>query len=177
MRFIVVGTSGSGKSTFARTLAESQGCAHVELDDLFWGPGWTPKHPDDFAELARCAASGDRWVIDGNYSIVREIVWPRGTQVVWLNLNRATVMFRISTRTIWRAFSSEALWHGNRESVHQAFFSRKSILVWSATTYTKNKIKYAKLRAENAYPQLHWIELRSTAEAKAFLAQHSQTDA
>jgi len=177
MRFIVVGTSGSGKSTFARALAENQGCPHVELDDLFWGPNWTPKHPDEFEELARRAADGDRWVIDGNYSPVREIVWPKGTHVVWLNFGRTTVMLRVLRRTVWRAVSRQPLWHGNRESVRQAFFSRKSILVWSATTYTKTKIRYAKLRTENAYPHLQWFELRSAAEVEDFLVRHARTDA
>ena len=40
-RVNVVGTSASGKTTFARALAERLGVRHVELDALHWQSGWT----------------------------------------------------------------------------------------------------------------------------------------
>ncbi|HCU2021331.1 TPA: AAA family ATPase [Pseudomonas aeruginosa] len=40
LRVVVVGTSGAGKSTFSAALAARLGCTHVELDRLYWGPGW-----------------------------------------------------------------------------------------------------------------------------------------
>jgi adenylate kinase family enzyme len=36
----VVGSTGSGKTTFARALAEKLGVPHVEIDALFWQRGW-----------------------------------------------------------------------------------------------------------------------------------------
>ena len=72
LRVIVIGTSGCGKSTFAKALAASQGSRYVELDDLFWAEGWTPKPQIEFIELTRLAAQGERWVMDGNYSVARE---------------------------------------------------------------------------------------------------------
>ena len=45
-RFNVVGSSGSGKSTIARAIAQALQIPYVELDALFWKRGWQ-ESPDD----------------------------------------------------------------------------------------------------------------------------------
>lgn len=40
MRYIVVGTSGAGKSTFAQALAGSIECPYIELDRLYREENW-----------------------------------------------------------------------------------------------------------------------------------------
>ena len=171
MRYVVVGTSGAGKSTFAQALATALDCPRVDLDDHFWGPNWTPRPTGQFEAAAHQAAAGERWVIDGNYSVVRDIVWPRATHVVWLDYSRATVMARILRRTFWRVLTRAPLWQGNRESWRRAFLSRESIIVWSATTWAKNRIKYARLRDDAALSHLAWVHLRRPREAAAWLRQ------
>lgn len=47
-RINVVGTSASGKSTFARALAEKLGLAYIELDNLFWLDDWQQSADADF---------------------------------------------------------------------------------------------------------------------------------
>lgn len=176
LRFIVIGTSGSGKSRFAQALAVCRGCAYVELDELFWSEGWEPRPQHQFIELARLAAQGEHWVMDGNYSVAREAIWSRGTHVVWLNFSRGTVLLRVLRRTVWRVITRQALWHGNRETIRKAFFSRQSILLWAANTYDKNKHRYAQLRVDNPYPHLVWTELRHPREAAAYLRQHAPVE-
>ena len=85
-RVSVVGNSGSGKSTLARELAASLGVAHIELDSVFHQPGWEPLPEDEFQRLVTARTSENGWVIDGNYSAVRPIVWARADTVVWLDL-------------------------------------------------------------------------------------------
>ena len=69
-RVVVVGTSCSGKTTFAHRLANILGSQCVELDSLYWRPEWTPR--PDFEQDVLAAARQARWVIDGNYSRVRD---------------------------------------------------------------------------------------------------------
>ena len=77
MRVSVIGTSGSGKTTFAGALAEALGARHVDLDAINWQPGWTDlnaRDPEEFRRRVGDAVAGDVWVSCGNYSKVRPLV-------------------------------------------------------------------------------------------------------
>jgi adenylate kinase family enzyme len=84
-RINVVGTSGSGKTTFAIELARRLDVPHIEIDEMFWGPGWTPTSRDALRERLAAALDGPAWVVDGNYGSVRDVVWSRADTVVWLD--------------------------------------------------------------------------------------------
>jgi adenylate kinase family enzyme len=168
-RCVVVGTSGAGKSTFARKLATIAGGAYVELDDLHWDADWTERQRADFEARVVAATAGERWVVDGNYSSVRHVTWARATDIVWLNFGRTVVWSRVIRRTLWRGATRQELWAGNRESLATAFLSKESILLWSFTTFGKNRRKYAAARASGEHPHLRWHELRSPREGRRFL--------
>jgi len=68
---VVVGTSGSGKTTFARRLAAGLGIPHVELDALHWEPEWTEATDEVLRARVAEATAQDAWVVDGNCSRVR----------------------------------------------------------------------------------------------------------
>jgi adenylate kinase family enzyme len=165
----VVGTSCCGKTAFARRLAQAWGAPRIELDALYWGPDWAPKSKADFRRLVQAAASGPRWVADGNYGSVRDLLWPRATTVVWLNYGFVTIFARALCRTVRRIISREPLFAGNRESLRGAFFSRDSILLWVITTFHRHRRDYASLRKGGEFGGLEWIEFRRPAEAEAFL--------
>src|SRR5438132_8383373 len=84
-RVVVVGTSGSGKTTLAREIARRLSLPHVELDAVHWGPGWTEPPVELFRQRTQEALQGDRWVADGNYGKVRDLVWGRAEMLVWLD--------------------------------------------------------------------------------------------
>jgi hypothetical protein len=70
------------------------GASHVELDSIFHQPGWTPLGDEEFRARVAEATAADRWVVDGNYSVVHGIVWDNADSVVWFDLPYATVLFR-----------------------------------------------------------------------------------
>ena len=168
-RTVVVGSSGAGKSTFARALAEARGCALVELDELYWGPGWKPKPQAEFLRLVQEAAAGEAWVAAGNYSLARERLWSRATSIVWLDLPLPQVFWRGLRRTVARAASGEALFHGNRESFRTSFLSRDSILWWILSTHGRRRREFAALRASGAFAHLQWHHARDARAAAAIL--------
>ena len=99
-RVAVIGSTGSGKSTFARKLAGKLDFQVIELDALHWEPNWTPVELDLFKARVAKAAWTDRWISAGNYSKVRDILWPRATHIVWLDYAFPIVAFQLVRRTL-----------------------------------------------------------------------------
>lgn len=173
MRYVVIGTSGAGKSTFAEALAKAMDCPCIELDQLYWGPDWQPVPRSSFEYAVREFIAGESWVADGNYSAVRDLLWSRATHIVWLNFGRTTVFPRLLWRTIRRVTLRTRLSHGNRETLRLAFFSRDSILLWTYATFAKNRIKFNNLRRNPRYAHLQWTEMTRPSQAEDFLKRVS----
>jgi adenylate kinase family enzyme len=169
-RVVVIGTSCVGKTTFAQALARVLSFPHVELDALYWQPNWIPRPSEEFRALTAQALSQDRWVTDGNYGVVRDLIWSRATTVIWLNYGFPLVLWRALTRTVRRVLTQEELFSANRESLRLAFFSRDSILWWVLTTFHRRRKQYRVLFDRRTSPQLVYVELRNPSEAKHFLA-------
>jgi adenylate kinase family enzyme len=138
-RFVIQGPSGSGKSTLAAALATRMNAPHLELDAVFHQSNWTPIEVETFRSTVAAFAEQDRWVIDGNYSHVRDIVWPRAHVIVFLDISKSIVMTRVVKRTLRRLVRREELWNGNRESLRNVMSTNpaKNIVLWSWTTHAK----------------------------------------
>jgi adenylate kinase family enzyme len=171
-RVSVVGNSGSGKSTLGAALAARLGVPYVELDSIFHQPGWTELPRDEFRARVEAETAGNAWVIDGNYTAVRDLVWARADTVVWIDLPRPLVMRRIIARTVRRAVFRQELWNGNREpsSNWLTLDPERSIIMWSWTQHAKYRVRYADAMADPALAHLTFIRLRSPAEVRAFLS-------
>ncbi len=169
-RVAVVGSSCSGKSTFARSLAVVLGAPHVELDALFWEPGWTAAAPETFAARVTAAVATQTWVVDGNFSAVRELVWAKADTVVWLDPPLATVLRRFFARSISRALSREPLWNGCYETLGNSIFSRNSLLIWILSHFAEHRRVYAARMADPAFAHLRFLRLRTARDANDLLA-------
>ena len=169
-RIAVTGTSGSGKTTFARRLATRLGVPHVELDALHWGPNWPEADPATFRARVAGSIAGDAWVVDGNYSHVRDLYLSRVDTIVWLDLPLRVCLWRVTRRTFTRARSREDLWGtGNRESWRKQL-SRDSLLWWVVTTHGRRRRENAVRFGALADAGVTVLRFRSTAEADAWLS-------
>lgn len=168
-RISVVGTTGSGKTTLAAALARRLGIPHFEMDALYWGPNWSGTPPEILRPRVAAALAGEAWVIDGNYSIVRDIILSRADTLVWLDYAFPVIFWQLFLRTLRRALRREELWAGNRERLGTAFFSRDSILWWAIQTYRRRRRQYSALLADPAYAHLIFVRLRTRAAMRAWL--------
>ena len=164
-RIIVVGVTGSGKTTLARGLAWRFALPHVELDALYWGPGWTPASPEVFRARTAEALRGEAWVADGNYHIARDIVWSRATTFVWLDYSLPVILWRLTRRSLRRVFTREELWHGNRERLREQFFSRNSLYFWALKSYWRRRREYPAALRQPEHAHLAVVRLRSPRAA------------
>jgi adenylate kinase family enzyme len=172
-RVAVVGTSCSGKTTFAKALAAQLQVPHIELDALHWRADWVPAPHEAFRQAVAVATSAERWVSDGNYSTVRDLVWGRATTVIWLDYAFALVLRRAVYRTARRALLREELFSGNRESLRKALLSRDSILWWVVTTWGRRRREYRNLFEPGAFAHLEVVTFASPREADRFLRRNA----
>ena len=166
-RVVVVGTSCAGKTTLARRLAGILGSEHVELDSVYWGPEWTPR--PDFIQTVLGIAQEPRWVIDGNYSAVRDIIWRRSSAIVWLDYSFARVFSQALRRTARRIITRERLYSGNRETIRTALFDTDGIPWWVIRTHGKRRRDFPELFKRPEYGHAAVIQLDRPAAAEAFL--------
>ena len=171
-RIVVVGTSGSGKTTVARELAAALGVTHVELDALNWDPGWVDLNQtnrEKFLKRVKEAVAGDAWVVDGNYSSSRDLVWPKATAVVWLDYPLWLNLWRMVKRTIPRIVTKAPLWQGNTESFRQQFLSRDSMFLWVIKTHRRRHTSLPAILAQPEHAHLTVLRHRSPRETRTWL--------
>lgn len=167
-RIVVLGTTGSGKSTLSEQLSGLLGLPYVELDALHWLPDWQMQETEVFRQQVSDALNGDAWVVDGNYSKVRDIVWSRADTAIWLDYPLRIVYWRLFTRTLKRIWTQENLWNsGNKENFANQFLSRDSLFVWAWTSKARQRKNYPALFEENAH--LTVLTFRYPRETAAWL--------
>lgn len=168
-RVHVVGSSCSGKTTFARRLAAQLGVSHIELDELHWEPNWREPELDLFRNKVTNAVSGERWVVDGDYSRkLGPVVSGRATTTIWLDPPFVKILARFFKRSIARSLKREVLWNGCRESLRNSIFSRHSLLLWIIQNRKPKRLKLTSL--EKAPPPGQTVvHLRTQKEIETFL--------
>ena len=168
MRVSVVGSSGSGKTTFGKALASRLGIPHVELDAIFHQPGWTELPDDEFRARVRAATAGEAWVVDGNYGAVRPIVLERATTVVWLDYSRPRVMQQVIRRSVYRGLTQRELWNGNRENPRDWVRADHPIR-WAWSSHARKRSEYDARYRDTQYAQIDVHRFHNPGEARAWL--------
>ena len=171
-RVLVLGTTGSGKTTLAQTLSDRMGMHHLELDAYRHGPNWTETPNDEFRRNIRDALvsiDGNGWVVDGNYSVARDILWSNATTIIWLDLPFSVVFPRLILRTFGRAIRRTELWNGNRERLWEHFLTTDSLLLWAVKTHWSRRKRLETTFARGEYPHLKVIRFRRPSQLSGWL--------
>jgi hypothetical protein len=175
-RVSVVGTTGSGKTTLARALATALACPHVELDAVFWGPGWSMAELPIFRSRVAAIVAGDAWIVDGGYSAVRDLVWARADTVVWLDYPLPVTLSRLLRRITRRIRDGAELWPGtgNRETIRNQLFARDPLVWFAIRTHRGRRRRIAATLALPEYAHLFVHRFTRPADADRWLEAQRQ---
>jgi adenylate kinase family enzyme len=173
LRISVVGSSGAGKSTMAKALADALAIPHIELDQINWQPGWRDLNtfePDEFVRRVREAIAAPAWVSDGNYGRVQPLVRARATDVVWLDYPWALVIGRLLRRSLIRSATKREVWPGtgNRE-LWRNWLDRDSPLIFTLRHFHDRRRRYEATFASPELANLRVHRLRRPDEAGALV--------
>jgi hypothetical protein len=171
-RIALYGPSGSGKTTLSASLAEKLGLPLVQLDAVFHAhPNWVDLSVEEFrAQVsAFLAEHPQEWLIEGNYSFVRDLILPRADTAIWLDLPFTTVYRRLAWRTIWRSVTHGELYNGNKETMRQTFLSGDSMLIWGIKSWKAHRASMIDSLYTNP-PNAKVYRLRTPGQVEYLLA-------
>jgi adenylate kinase family enzyme len=169
-RIVIVGSTGSGKSTLAKRLARLFDLVYWELDSLYWEPDWTAVLEEVFQARVAHVVEQERWIVDGNYSRLRDIIWPRADYIIWLDYSLPVVLARLVRRTIRRVVTRESCCNGNYENLRRAL-SSDSVVLWGLRTYARRRRDYPQQLAAQEARGAVIIVHRTPAETEAWIRE------
>ena len=173
-RILILGRTGSGKTTLARELAAAVGVPHVELDALYFGPQFSTVPLPLLRERTSAAIAGDRWVTDGNKSAVRDLVWPRADTVIWLDYPLAVSLWRLGKRALWRTSvlkAEAAAGTGGKAPLPRQLLSAAKGVLTALRSHAGQRREYPRMFAEPKNQHLAVVRLRSPRATRRWLAR------
>jgi adenylate kinase family enzyme len=162
-RVLVIGSGGSGKTTFARRLGERTGLPVIHLDSHYWSAGWTPTPKEQWTARVDEMLAAERWIMDGNYGGTMERRLAAADTVIFLDLPRMVCLWRVIRRRLQAAGN-------NRHELPEGCPDRLSLefLSWIWTYPTRRRPGILR-RLEALPPDKRAVVLRSQAEVDEFL--------
>ncbi|TPL45741.1 AAA family ATPase [Mesorhizobium sp. B2-4-6] len=148
-RICILGPSNSGKSTLANAIARKRGLEPIHLDVLHHLPNtdWEPRPKSEFIAVHDAAIAGERWVMDGNYSVCMPQRFRRATGLILLDISTPMSLLRYFRRTLFETARLGAL-EGGRDSV------KWDMIHHIAVTTPRNRKKYQAMFEELELPKL-----------------------
>jgi adenylate kinase family enzyme len=163
-RILVIGSGGSGKSSFSAQLAQRTGLPLIHLDRHYWSAGWIEPAKEAWLAKVDAFVAGERWIMDGNYGGTMERRFAACDTVVFLDVSRWVCLWRVVAR--WWRHRGEArpdMAPGCHERLDASF------LAWIFSYPERSRPKVMRRLAELRVDQ-RAVVLRSEREIETYLS-------
>ncbi len=172
-RILILGRTGSGKTTLATELAAALEVPHVELDSLYFGPDFSTAPLSLLRERTSAAIAGNRWVTDGNKRAVRDLVWPRADTVVWLDFPVYVTLWRLARRARTRtaSLSAQAAQSGRRTELPKQMLAAAKGVLTALRSHRGQRREYPLMFSRPENRHLAVARLRSPRATREWLAR------
>jgi adenylate kinase family enzyme len=167
-KVLVIGSGGSGKSTFSRRLGALLELEVIHLDSLYWSAGWVEMPKPEWRETVAELLNRSAWIMDGNYSGTLDIRLAACDTVIFLDLSRLVCVWRVLKRAaLYRNQRRPDMAEGCPERLNLDF------LKWVWGYHKRSRPKIVRL-LEATSKQVIWLS--SPLEVKRFLVELRPTD-
>lgn len=97
-KILIVGSAGSGKTTFAKSLGEILNLPVIHLDKEYWKPNWVKPEHDEWVEKLEKLLNQERWIIDGNYRSTLKQRVEKADMIIFLDYDRKVCVNSVLSR-------------------------------------------------------------------------------
>lgn len=155
-RIMIIGRSGSGKSTFAIQLQQKLNIPLFHLDKVFFEKNWRERNYQEFLSMQEGIVAQPSWIIDGNATKSYEMRYAYTDLCLYFNFPRWLCYWRVFKR----------LFHKHPDIDDRAPNCPETVR-WSLLKYMwsfENRVDPLLKRLKSTYPKVEFIELRNDAE-------------
>jgi len=101
-KILIIGSSGSGKSTFANQLGKKLNREVIHLDKIYYKSGWQEDHAtrDEWKQKVLDLVSKDEWIIDGHYNSTLNIRIPAADTIIFFDFSKFACLYRVIRRAM-----------------------------------------------------------------------------
>jgi adenylate kinase family enzyme len=166
-RVVVVGSGGSGKSTFARDLGRVTRLPVIHLDQEYWRAGWEETPKDEWERRVAKLLAGASWIMDGNFGGTREMRMRAADTIIFLDLPTHVCLYRILKRTFrYYGRSRPDMAEGCSERLDLEFIG----WVWNYRRRSRQRL----MRELDGVKEKRVIILRNRRQVREFIASQER---
>lgn len=119
-RVVVYGSGGSGKSTFAASLAHNTGSPHVEIDLLAYDAEGVHVSQELLRQRFEEALAVGSWIVEGMHRDQLYRALPEAETFIWLDYSRVIIARRLVRRVLRQLLLKEER-HGRITTIRSAW--------------------------------------------------------
>ena len=164
-KVLIIGNPGSGKTTFAKALAQKTGLPLVHLDQLYWCGQWEHRSREEFDALLQEQLEKPAWIIDGNFHRTLPHRLNYCDTVFYFDLPTVTCLWGVTCRVFQNHGKSRDDMGGN---CPEHFDRQKLALYRSILAFKRlHRKEYQALLAEQVGKNI--VIFKSRAQARRYL--------